>query len=238
MKQKILVIDDEKKSRDFISELIIAVLPDSEITQTKHPFTALELIADNDYDMIFTDIQMPQMDGISLIREIKAKGKEPFVVMISAYDKFEYAQAAMEHGASGYLLKPFSKDRVKQVIDIYNEKRTVPPDNIILLNKSTGKHPIRISDIVAVEKTDRLMLTVYGSSFPATRSRGTLAGFAEQLPSYFIYANRQCIINQHAIQCFNPKTREITLSSHAGEVSYVCSRENIKQIAALFEAKM
>ena len=232
---KVLVVDDEKKSRDFISELIISVIPDMEITHVKYPYAALEMIEHNDYDLVFTDIHMPQMSGLDLLREIKKKGKSPFIVMISAFDKFEYAQLAMERGASGYLLKPFNKERVESILNVYKEKLNLIDNDVILLNRSTGNYPVKISEIVAFEKTDKTLFAVYGTTSAKMLVRGTLAGIAERLPDNFIYVNRQCIINKHEILSFNIKSKDVILTSMSGDISFTCSRENIKKVAALFE---
>jgi len=235
--QKLLVVDDEKKSRDFISDILVSIMPDAEITHAKYPYAALEMIELNDYDIVFTDIHMPQMNGLEMIREIKKKGKKPFIVIISAYDKFEYAQEAMERGASGYLLKPFNRERVESVMNIYREKRNLLNDDMILLNRSTGNFPVKISDIIAIEKTDKVLMTVYGTSFEKMQVRGTLIVIKERLPDHFIYTNRQCLINRHTIKSFNAKTKEVILSSQSRELSFTCSRESIKKIADLFNVK-
>lgn len=235
--QKILIVDDERKARKYLSDFILSVMPDAEITHAKFPYAALEMVDHNDFDIVFADIQMPQMNGIEMIREIKKKGKEPFVVMISAYDKFEYAQEAMECGASGYLLKPFSRERVEQIMGIYKEKRNLQDHDVILLNRSAGNYPVKACDIIAIEKTDKSLLTVYGTTFDKMQFRGTLVGIMEVLPANFMYINRQCVINQLAIQYFSLKTREVFLSSQSGDLSYICSRENIKQIITLFKTK-
>lgn len=234
---KILVVDDEKKSRDFISDLIESMMPDVEITKLKSPFTALEMIEQDCFDMIFTDIRMPRMSGLEMIQEIKAKGKIPFIVIISAYDRFEYAQQAMESGASGYLVKPFSRERVEEILAIYKEKYKTPPNEVLFLNKSTGTVPVKINDIVAIEKTNKVLLTVHGTSFAKTQARCSLTGIAQQLPAAFMYVNRQCIINSHLIQSFNPKTREVFLTTFSEEISYICSRENVKQVASIFKTR-
>lgn len=238
MAHKVLVVDDENKSCRFISDLIRSVLPDVEISVANHPFTALEMVDQHEYDMIFTDIRMPQMDGLEMIRQIKAKRKNPFVAIISAYTNFEYAQTAMEHGASGYILKPFNRERVEHIIHLYLEKKRQAKEpereRVILLNKSNGTYPVKVSEIAAIERSEKNMLTIYGLSFEKTQCRGTLLRITEQLPASFMRANRQMIINQHAIQSFNVKTQEICISTQSETLSCFCSRQTIRQIMDLF----
>ena len=71
---------------------------------------ALELQKKNHYDLIITDLKMPRMDGIELIRSL-AEEKDPCkVIIISAYGEFSYAQAAMQYGVQYYLLKPVDEN--------------------------------------------------------------------------------------------------------------------------------
>ena len=119
----------------------------------------------------------------------------------------------------------------------YREKRNLLNDDVVLLNKSTGNFLVKVRDIIAIEKTDKVLMAVYGTSFEKMQVRGTLVRIKERLPDNFIYTNRQCLINRHTIKSFDAKTKEVILSSQSGELSFTCSRENTKKIADLFKAK-
>jgi DNA-binding LytR/AlgR family response regulator len=228
---KILVVDDEKKSRDFISDLITSFIPDSEITQADNPLTALELIKQHPYDLLFSDIEMPQMSGLDMIEKIKNTGKEIYIVLISAYNKFEYAQKAIEIGASGYILKPFRKEYVEKVIQPYLEAKTqLENQEIVLINKSDNTFPVKIEDIIAIEKTKRNYLTIHTKTDCLQNIRGTLNEMANQFPSNFMYINRQCVVNLHAISRINCNN-DVFLSKE--NLSFPCSRENRKRLLSL-----
>lgn len=235
-KHKVLIIDDEKKARDYISELFLSLVPDSKITKVAQSHEALQLIETHTYDLLFADIQMPQMDGLTLLQEIKRRGKKPFIVLVSAYDKFEYAQKGMELGASGYILKPINKDRIHCIFQNYlKEKKQNKDPETIIFNKSNGFFPLRTTDILAIEKQDKQVLKVYKKEACICNFRGTLHKISEQLSDNFMYINRQCIVNSCAIERFNTLSKEIILRQNDGELRFTASRDNMKQIRDLFK---
>ena len=68
-------------------------------------------------DLIITDIRMPKMDGIEMIRKLEEEKIKPLVIFLTAYDDFTYAQQAIRLGVSDYLLKPFRDGELEGVID-------------------------------------------------------------------------------------------------------------------------
>ncbi|WP_224722389.1 response regulator [Paenibacillus vietnamensis] len=89
---------------------------------------ALELIQRVRPDIVMADIQMPQMDGITLLAELERLDISTRVIIISAYRDFEYAQKAVKYGAYDYLLKPIYEDQLLEVVsrciaDITRESR-------------------------------------------------------------------------------------------------------------------
>ena len=113
----VLLVDDE--------ENVLQVLKDSIAWQNlgvERLFTAqsgeraLELMEQNRIDLLITDIQMPGMDGISLIKRVRSLNSDIHCVFLTAYGEFEYARQAISLGVDNYLLKPISKDEVEQTI--------------------------------------------------------------------------------------------------------------------------
>ena len=106
MDYSILIVDDEKNEREGISRLIKKFGFQLNVSQAKNGEEALKKFENNQYDILLTDIKMPYMDGITLIRELKSRGKTPVFIIYSAYGEFEYAQNAISLGVMEYLLKP------------------------------------------------------------------------------------------------------------------------------------
>ncbi len=103
---RVLVVDDEKIGRDGISFLLRKSSIDFEIAEAHNGKMALDYIKNHDIQFLLTDIKMPFMDGIDLIREVKKLNLHIKIVILSGYSDFEYAKSAMKMGVSEYILKP------------------------------------------------------------------------------------------------------------------------------------
>ena len=109
-----LIVDDEKPARDEIL-YILEEIDDVEVAgEASHGIEALELIEKIRPDVVFLDIQMPQMSGIEIAKRILKKGLELMIIFVTAYDQF--ALDAFEVNAIDYLLKPICEDRLKRTI--------------------------------------------------------------------------------------------------------------------------
>ncbi len=106
----ILVVDDEPNYLIVLSEL----LRDEgfEVYTAPGGNEGLEVVREVDLDLVITDMQMPEMDGLQLLQEIKKANGELPVIIITAYAEVEKAVAAMQAGAFSYLAKPFSNDEL------------------------------------------------------------------------------------------------------------------------------
>ncbi|MDH3938217.1 MAG: response regulator, partial [candidate division Zixibacteria bacterium] len=109
----ILVIDDEPK----MTSLICGQLEDAghQVTTSTQPKEALGLITEHSFDIVITDLSMPEVSGMEILD--KALSKEGTqVVMMTAYGSAETAVEAMKKGAADYLLKPFSLDELEILV--------------------------------------------------------------------------------------------------------------------------
>lgn len=113
---KVLLVDDEKNIRNGLRAIISRM--DSvftEIDECSNGADALHMLSQHKYDLLITDLLMPQMDGIELVANIESKHCKPFIVILSGYDDFKYAQKAIKYGVKAYLLKPVDR---KELINI------------------------------------------------------------------------------------------------------------------------
>lgn len=106
----ILIVDDEKKERDGITKLIRRYGFQLKVSQASNGEEAMKEFEKHPFDILLTDIKMPFMDGIELIKEVQKRGYNPICVIYSAYGEFEYAQNAISLGVREYLLKPIRLD--------------------------------------------------------------------------------------------------------------------------------
>lgn len=114
---RIIVVDDEKLERDAISQIISDMSPEAEcVGQAANGEEALALTDKQNPDALFIDIQMPGISGIELIRRINKKNNRIKMVIVSAYDVFDYAREAIDLGVVEYILKPARSETVERVI--------------------------------------------------------------------------------------------------------------------------
>lgn len=113
--KKILIVDDESTVRESLNDYLefhgFAVAAVASAAQ------ALETLAKSDFDLVISDLVMPNMDGISLIKAIRESGKDvPFLVM-TGYGSIEYAVESMKAGATDFITKPLQLDHVMLIVN-------------------------------------------------------------------------------------------------------------------------
>ncbi|WP_192891546.1 LytR/AlgR family response regulator transcription factor [Vibrio bathopelagicus] len=106
-----IIADDEALLRHHLDKSLAEVWPELEIvSKAKNGTEAMQSIQQLKPDVAFLDIRMPELDGISLAKQLNKLASPPLVVFITAYD--EYAVKAFEHNAMDYLLKPINEERL------------------------------------------------------------------------------------------------------------------------------
>lgn len=119
-KENILVIDDELAPR----QSVVMVLKDLyNVSTASGAYEGLEYMNRNPVDMVVMDIRMPEMDGITALKEIKKKYADTEIVLLTAYANLDTARDALICGAFDFLIKPFDKDELLLIIKKGMEKR-------------------------------------------------------------------------------------------------------------------
>jgi two-component system, NtrC family, response regulator PilR len=114
-KISILVVDDERSMRDFLK---ILLQKEGYMVVTAHNGeSALECLANQEFDLIITDIRMPGMGGLELLGAVKEQNPDLPVIIITAFASPDDAVQAMKNGAFDYISKPFNVDEIKSVIE-------------------------------------------------------------------------------------------------------------------------
>ena len=81
-----------------------------------NPLKALEYIQHNNVQLLITDVSMPEMDGLELLKKAKELNPLLSVIVLSAFDHFEFVRTALRYGAENYLLKPLDPDELSDAI--------------------------------------------------------------------------------------------------------------------------
>ncbi|ACT00331.1 two component transcriptional regulator, AraC family [Paenibacillus sp. JDR-2] len=113
-----LIIEDDDIIRRGIVKIVSKMdLPISSIEEASNGQEALEKIRQLVPELIITDIMMPFLDGLKLLKQIREWELPSRTIIISGFDEFSYAQEAIAYGVSAYLLKPVKKDKLYQVLN-------------------------------------------------------------------------------------------------------------------------
>lgn len=114
---RVLIVDDEPEIRQGLRLKIDADKLGLELAgEASNGVEALERLEDEAYDIVITDMNMPVMDGVSFLEACRERHPDVRLVVITGYEDFQYARAALRHQASDYLLKPVAADELADVL--------------------------------------------------------------------------------------------------------------------------
>ncbi|MBE3562721.1 MAG: response regulator [Hydrogenibacillus schlegelii] len=114
MKRKVLVIDDEKELELLAREVLE---PEGiEVQAAETGLDGLELLKRNRYDVVLLDLNLPDENGLEILKQVRDKDLMTRIVIITAYGSIESAVQAMKSGANDYLAKPVSAENLKDVV--------------------------------------------------------------------------------------------------------------------------
>jgi DNA-binding NtrC family response regulator len=112
--KRILVVDDEENARIALSKILSREGYD--VASAGNGFEALNYLRERDVELIITDINMPEMNGMVFLRELNKAHPASNVIMITAYGEVESYIEAMNLGAFEYINKPVKIDELKRII--------------------------------------------------------------------------------------------------------------------------
>jgi two-component system, chemotaxis family, chemotaxis protein CheY len=110
---RVLIVDDEQTVRDLVAKTL--TMADYDVDTAADGPSAIDRLNTASYDLLITDLKMPGMDGLSVIREVRRRSTELPIVIITGYSTEASAIEAINLGVSGYLTKPFRLPRVLAV---------------------------------------------------------------------------------------------------------------------------
>jgi len=139
--KRIVIVDDEKDMRSFLEIL----LRRSGYSVMSFPLAerALDYCRSNPFDLVVTDIRMPGMDGVELLKELKTIDDSVPVIMITAYASIDTAIEAMKAGAYDYLTKPFKIEEIKLNIAKALKFRELKAENRLLKEKIRSQYGLK-----------------------------------------------------------------------------------------------
>ena len=218
---RVLIADDELPARQRLLDLLHKDASVGTISQAENGGVAVEMIRAQKPDILFLDVQMPELDGLGVIDEIGAK-EMPLTVFVTAYD--EHAIRAFEANALDYLLKPFSDERFEatmarikarltergmrefgmRVLEMVSREpnRDQFLDRLVVKAAGTTRF-IRVADIEWIEAAG-VYVTLHAGA-KEVLYRAALNDLARRLdPMRFVRVHRSAIVNIESVSHLQP----------------------------------
>jgi DNA-binding NtrC family response regulator len=138
MPGRILIVDDEKDMLALLQR-ILSGKTDHSITATDDPLQVPDLLRNNSYDVVITDLKMPQRNGIQILEMVREKDQATAVIIMTAYGTIESAIEATRKGAFDYITKPFRKEIIRHIVEKAIQWQRLQKENVYLREKIDGK---------------------------------------------------------------------------------------------------
>lgn len=192
-----IIADDEPIARQII-ESYIQEIPNLElIASCKNAFEVMEILQERSIDILFLDINMPKLSGISLLKTMQRK---PNVIITTAYT--EYALEGFELAVTDYLLKPFSLERFLQAVLKVKQPAVLKAEKVPAEKEDVTTSIFVKSDkkIVKINFEEIQYIEAYGNYIKIFTEKmiltpQTLTDFLEKLPNEFLRIHKSYVIN-------------------------------------------
>ena len=154
---RILIVDDEKGMRDLLS--IMLKNDGYKVDAAESATRARELISRGSYDLVISDISMPDGSGVDVLRTARETQPDCIVILITAYASTESAIEALKLGAYDYIIKPFDVEELRIVLKNALEKRQLEQENTLLKRelKETSRFDDLVGESPAMEQVKALL---------------------------------------------------------------------------------
>lgn len=224
---KTIIVDDEQYALDYLIDLLAHEPMFSIIGTARSAGEAITILKDNDPDILFLDIQMPDGDGFSVVNALKDKINIPKIVFVTAFEDF--AIQAIKHEAFDYILKPAKPEDIQSLIQHLSQKEQEKDiarrlDNILSrLSKNkkicfptrTGFVVIDNMDIVCCKADHNYTEIFLDSGNKKVVVTVNLSEIQKLLPDdIFLRISRSFLINMTFVSSFERTKRQCTLSKN------------------------
>jgi DNA-binding LytR/AlgR family response regulator len=194
---KAIIVDDEPKAIDLLEGYLIHFPAITLSGCFRNALKALEFLRTNPVDLVFLDIQMPHLSGISFSRII---GKETQIIFTTAHADF--AVESYEVEAVDYLLKPISLERFTKAVTKALSSKDPPGSphtpEYVFIKSGSSVHRISVDEILYLQKDGNYM--TYNLEKQKILARESTSEALQRLPSWFVQTHKSFIVNLRRIQ--------------------------------------
>jgi two-component system, LytTR family, response regulator len=247
---RVVVVDDERLPRQRVADLVRAHAALELVGQADDGAAALDVIVEAQPDLVFLDIQMPELDGFQVVSALDDDAL-PAIVFVTAFD--EYAIRAFEVDAIDYLLKPVTDERfaaavarvlgrierreasladpIRTLATRANEVRTAPTTRFVA-RRGAKHYFVRVADVDWIEAVGNYVRLQTGDKSHLIRE--TMKGIEAKLdPAEFVRIHRSMLIAVERIQSIEAREHGEYLVTMQGGTKFVSSRGYSERVRSL-----
>jgi len=200
---KCIIIDDEELARGLLKTYVEKVGTFELIGSFESALDALQIIKTEAIDLIFLDIQMPDLKGTDFAKLVDAKTK---IIFTTAYS--EYALDGFELNALDYLLKPITFERFLTAVNKLEANNSNESQTTITVKSGYDLHKLNLEEITHIESDSEYVIFYTGNN--KVMSNQSLKSLERSLPNNFMRVHRSFIINKNKVTGL--KSRDLILS--------------------------
>jgi DNA-binding LytR/AlgR family response regulator len=200
MKIRCIIVDDEFLARTLLEDYVSKVPQLELVAKCQGAPQALEVLQNENIDLMFLDVQMPDLTGVDFLKSLSQK---PVVIFTTAYS--DYAIDGYSLGVIEYLLKPISFERFFQAvnkaieqINLIRKSRSDEPDDFIMLKSEHRIHKVKHNEILYIEGLKEYVIFHLKNEKRIITLR-SIKSLEESLPDNFMRIHRSYIINKNEI---------------------------------------
>jgi len=228
---KVIIIDDEPEAVSYLETLLRAIPGVDIVGTTSDPSKAFALFTKFKPNVLFLDIQMPDISGFDILKLVKESGLSPYIIFTTAYDQF--AIKAIRTGAFDYLLKPIDPADLAEALSkvktdsashslehrLDNLEKVIRNHTKLRFNTRSGFILIHPDEIFYIE-ADANYSEIYLSKEKREVVSMNLGAVEEILPDQFIRISRSLIINSHYLVKVSGVNRRCQLKKNGEDIEF------------------
>lgn len=202
---KVIVVDDDYLQIELLKEMLTQHPEIKEISAVSDAINSIQIIKSSTPDVVFLDVNMPNMSGIELAQSIIRLDMPPIIVFTTSFEN--YAVKAFDLNAADYLIKPYSKERLFQAIDkirirMSQRKTKSKERHKIAVQEEDAIVLLDVEDIYYIETSVRK--TFIYTKYKKYETKETLSVLEEKLKYEFVRCHKSCLVNLEKINRIEP----------------------------------
>lgn len=178
----VLILEDLEDTLAWLGDIVSETFPSASLTMARTLKDAQSLVETNSFDLVMVDLGLPDGSGLDLIRQIRERSVDTYIVVATIYDDDEHLVNALRQGANGYLLKDEHRDRLVEHLQGIPSSRAPISDRA--LNRIIGQINKPAEELIPLTSREEEVLQLVAKGYNVSESAEMLGLSANTVKSY------------------------------------------------------